>query len=87
MGVYTNIEFRNANDPDFINARDGTAEERQYWEDDNGPMNDRPGALLDTTMQPDTAEAITETNDEYGGWIIELAKIPPNTTHIVVHRG
>lgn len=83
MGVYTNIEFRNANDPEFIKAKNGTPEEREEWEDENGPIADRPGAIVD----PQDGEGYTETNDEYGGWIIAVADIPKNATHIVIHRG
>jgi len=84
MGVYTNIEFRNANDPEFIAAKNGTDEEREEWEDENGIIADRPGGHCDAI---DGEQCIEETEDEYGGWIIDLSKIPKDATHIVIHRG
>lgn len=81
MGVYTHIEFRNANDPEFIAAKNGTEEEREEWQDLEGDFESRPGAEIKCR------EAVEETEDEYGGWIIDLSKIPKDATHIVIHRG
>ena len=82
MGVYTNIEFRNANDPEFQKAVADKDGERQEWEYENGSIHDRPGALI-----KDTEDVVAETDDEYGGWVIAVADIPNNATHIVIHRG
>lgn len=88
MGIYTNIDFFNASDSKFVAAKNGTQEEREKWEDDNGKIANRPGARIEAgSLDFDTHECIEETDDEYGGWIIDLSKLPPNTTHIVVHRG
>jgi len=83
MGVYTSIEFLNANDSAFVAARDGTPEQRQKWEEDEGPFDQVPGARV--KCKP--GEGYTETDEEYGGWIIPLDKIPEGTTHIHVYRG
>ena len=83
MGVYTSIEFLNANDPAFVAACDGTVEQLQEWEDFNGPIEENPGARV--KCKP--GEGYTETGEEYGGWIIPLDKIPAGTTHIHVYRG
>lgn len=83
MGVYTNIDFYNSNDPEFIKARDGTPEQREKWEDENGSIEYRPGARI----RCEEGEGYIETDEEYGGWIIPVDKIPKGTTHIVVHRG
>jgi len=82
MGVYTNIEFRNANDPQFIAAKNGPDHKREEWEDEHGPIADRPGAPL-----VGDEECYSETEDEYGGWIIPVATLPKDCTHIVIHRG
>lgn len=83
MGVYTNIEFRNANDPEFLAAKNGTPEEQEEWQDNEGSFEDRPGAQIDC----DEDAIIQETEDEYGGWVIAVADIPKDATHIVIHRG
>jgi hypothetical protein len=81
MSVYTTIEFRNANDPEFLKAKNGTPEELEEWEECNGDIESRPGAELDCE------DIVIETDDEYGGWIIPIADIPKEATHIVIHRG
>ena len=83
MGVYTSIEFLNAKDQAFMAARNGTKEQQEDWIDDNGPFDERPGAVLECNP----GEGYTETDEEYGGWIIPLDKIPAGTTHIHVYRG
>lgn len=83
MSVQTSIEFLNANDPAFVAARDGTPEQRQEWEDDEGPFEQRPGARVECQR----GEGYTETDEEYGGWIIPIDKIPVGTTHIHIYRG
>jgi len=82
MGIYTSIEFRNANDPEFIKATRGTPEERDEWEDCNGLTENRPGGKV-----PHQEDAVVETDDEYGGWIVAVKDIPKDATHIVVSRG
>lgn len=81
MGVYTYITFVNANAPDFIAAKNGTDEQREEWEDENGNIEDRPGAPV-----PHDEEIINETEDEYGGWLIRVEDIPKDATHIVIYR-
>jgi len=83
MGVYTNISFLNANDPEYIKVVNGTKEEIREWESDNGPLEDRPGSWI----KCDSSDHVQETNDEYGGWLIPVATLPPGTTHILVSRG
>jgi len=82
MSVQTSIEFLNANDPSFVTARDGTQEQRDEWEDDNGLIDEIPGARVECK----SGEGYIETNEEYGGWIIPLDKIPAGTTHIHIYR-
>lgn len=82
MGVYTNIDFFNGNDPKFLAARNGSPIDREEWEEAHGSIEDRPGAEIE-----DVGDIIIETDDEYGGWIIPVKDIPKNATHIVVHRG
>lgn len=83
MGVYTNIRFLNENDPEFIKAKNGTDEERQEWEDDNGgSIEDIPGAIMWDTEVPKR-----DTEDEYGGFVVRVSDIPKDATHIYVWRG
>lgn len=83
MSIQTSIQFLNANDPEFIAAKNGTPEEIEEWEDDHGPMQDRPGKEIECAE----GEGYEETDDEYGGWIIALTDVPKDTTHIVISRG
>lgn len=81
MSYYNHVVFLNANDPAFLAAKNGTPEEIEAWEDDNlGDISYRPGADVECR------EAVEDTNDEYGGHIIDLSKVPENVTHIVVYR-
>jgi hypothetical protein len=82
MSIQTNIKFLNANDPEFIAAKNGTPEEREEWEDINGSIEDRPGADLGDFDNG----SIEHTEDEYGGYVIDISKIPSDATHIVVFR-
>lgn len=84
MSISTNIEFRNVNDPKYL-AAISTPEGKAKWQDDEGPITDRPGARCGNYKQ--TEDAIKYTNDEYGGWIVDLSKVPPGTTHVVISRG
>ena len=83
MGVYTHIEFLNANDPRFVKATTGTPKKLQKWENENGPVSERPGAYV----EPGPGEGYTETEEEHGGWLIALKDIPRGTTHIHISRG
>ena len=83
MSTSTYIESLNANDPKFVRATTGTPEELQKWEDENGPISERPGA----DVEPGPGEGYTETEEEYGGWLIAIKDLPRGTTHIHVTRG
>lgn len=83
MSVSTYFKLLNANDPRFIAARDGSPEEREDYQWNNcGPIEDAPGHPLDLE-ESDFAE---ETEEEYGGWIIDLSKLPKEATHIKIER-
>lgn len=86
MSIQTSINFYNANHPDYIAAINGTPEERKEWEEDNGPIEDRPGAMIETDRAFGKPDCVQETNDEYGGWVIDLSSIPKEATHIVIYR-
>jgi hypothetical protein len=86
MSVSTDIMFLNANDADFVKAKNGTPKQREEWEDFNGPISDRPGAQIPLSTREE-ARIIKETNDEYGGWLIAVKDIPKDATHICIHRG
>lgn len=47
--------------------------------------SDDPPSLDDCESLRDSG-AITETEDEYGGWIIDISKLPPGTGRIYVVR-
>lgn len=83
MSISTSFKLLNSNDPKFIAARDGTPKEREEYESDNwGSIDDTPGHVLDIEEE----DFIEETEEEYGGWIIDLGKLPKNVTHIKVFR-
>lgn len=82
MSISTHIHFRNANDPRYLKAINGTPEQRQAWEEDEGRITDRPGAPIEL----EEGAGYEETDDEYGGWIIAVADIPKDATHIVIAR-
>lgn len=81
MSIQTSIKFLNENDPDFVKAKNGTDKEKEEWEEFNGSFFNRPGAKIE-----DEDDGVHETDDEYGGFVIELKSIPKNATHIVVFR-
>lgn len=81
MSYSNQILFLNANDPEFLAAKNGTPEEIEAWEDDNGKIEDRPGAWV-----RDQNGAVEETEDEHGGHVLDLSKLPENVTHIVAYR-
>ena len=81
MSVYTEIKFLNGNDPEFLAAKNGTPEQQAQWLEDNGPFEDRPGSFVQNTD-----DLVTETEDEYGGWLIAVKDIPKEATHILIYR-
>lgn len=81
MSIQTSIMFLNSNDPEYQAALKGTPEERYEWESEWGSFEDRPGKPLDVD-----SDSLRETEDEYGGWIVDLSKLPEGTTHIVIFR-
>lgn len=83
MSISTSFKLLNSNDPKFIAARDGTPEEREEYESDNwGNIDDTPGHPLDLEEE----DFVEYTEEEYGGWIIDLSKLPKNATHIKIFR-
>lgn len=82
MSIQTNIEFLNSRDPEFTDAILGGSEKLEKWEKEHGNISDRPGAPI----EEDGDDGVYETDDEYGGYVIDLAFIPERTTHIVVYR-
>lgn len=82
MSIHTNINFLNANDPKFLEAKNGTSKQLLEWEEEWGSIQDRPGAVIEV----DEDDYVDATDDEYGGWLIDLSKLPKNTTHIVISR-
>lgn len=83
MSISTSITFLNANDSKFLAAKNGNAEERGDWTDSWGDFEKRPGAVIEM----DEDEVVEETEEEYGGWLIPVDKIPKNCTHILISRG
>lgn len=82
MSIQTNINLLNANDPEYIKATTTSPEALEEWEDENGPISEQPGAVMDDSNN----EWLEETDEEYGGWLIEIAKLPPAATHIHIFR-
>ena len=80
MSIQTGFAFLNANDPRYLKAI-ATPEGKEEWEDDNGSVDNRPGAVVEGIEK-----IVEDTDEEYGGWIIPVDKIPENVTHIVVYR-
>ena len=86
MSIETSFQFLNANDPSFISAAAAPVESkvREDWEDEHGSIHDRPGAPVGSYEEKEAA--ISYTEDEYGGWVIDLSKLPKGTTHVAVYR-
>ena len=80
MSTTTYIKLLNSNDPKFMTARDGSPEDKESWEDYYGPIENMPGAEIECD------NFYEETDEEYGGWIIDLSKIPKEATHIKINR-
>lgn len=83
MSISTSFYFLNGNDPKFLAAKNGTPEEQENWTDNYGPFDIRPGADLEI----EEFDVVEETEEEYGGWLIPVDKIPKNCTHILISRG
>lgn len=86
MSTSTYFKLLNANDPKFLTARDGTPEEKKNWEEDFGPFDTNPGAPLYPYDVYKEGDFIEETDEEYGGWLIDLSKLPKEATHIKIER-
>lgn len=82
MGVYTHFQFLDESDPEYLAAKEGSPEEQEEWEDEYGPLDLRPGKPVDGEES-----CIEETEDEYGGWLIDLSKVPQKATHLLVYQG
>lgn len=80
MSVKTQIQLLNANDPEYLAALNGTEEEKEDWESSNADLDWYPGKVLDIE------DFYEETEEEYGGWIIDLSKLPKEATHIKISR-
>lgn len=81
MGVYTHFKFLDQKDPDYLAAKNGSPQEQNDWQDDYGEFDLRPGKPVDGDQV-----CIEETNEEYGGWLVDLSKIPEKATHLLVYR-
>ena len=81
MSVYTHFKYLDQSDPEYLAAKEGSAQEQEEWEDEYGDLNLRPG-------KPVRADeiCIEETEEEYGGWLINLSKVPKKATHLLVYR-
>lgn len=82
MSIQLSVAILDGNDPEFLDATTGTPQQLEEWEDEHGSINDRPGAHIASCYNCD---AVTETNDEYGGLLIDLSKLPEGATHIVAY--
>ena len=82
MSVQTSFKFLHSNHPSFVAAQNDP-EEKEKWEDYHGSMEETPGKQIDCEIN----DFVQETEDEYGGWIIDVRNLPPGTTHIKIDRG
>lgn len=80
MSTSTYIRFLNANDPDFIKAKQ-TPEGIAEWESNYGSIEFRPGAEIEHGE-----EIVEEIDEEYGGWLIPVKAIPKDATHVLIFR-
>lgn len=81
MSISTHIHFCNVNDSKYLQAI-GTPDGLAEWENEYGDIENNPGA----TIEEGADSAITDTDDEYGGWIVDLSKVPKDATHIKITR-
>lgn len=81
MSVYTYFKYLDQKDPDYLAAKNGSPQEQEEWEDEYGPFRLRPGKPVDGDEV-----CIEETEEEYGGWLVDLSKIPEKATHLLVYR-
>jgi hypothetical protein len=79
--ICTSFTFLNQNDPEYLAALNGSPQEKQDWEDEYGEFHLRPGKRVDGKQS-----CIEETEEEYGGWLIDLSKVPEKATHLLVYR-
>jgi hypothetical protein len=82
MSIHTSIKFLDGNDKYFLKVKNGTSEQKEEWEWDYGSIENNPGVVIDT----DDLDIVEETDEEYGGWLIPIDKIPKNATHIKIER-
>jgi hypothetical protein len=77
MSISTSIRLVNQNDSKYLAAtRDN--DKRVEWEDEEGNFI---GSILPYETSRHCCE---ETDDEYGGYLIDISKLPANATHIWV---
>ena len=81
--IHTAFYFLNSQNPDFLAAKNGTEKEKEHYQDNNGTFENNPGTMIDCASKG----FVKETDEEYGGWIIDVRNLPPGTTHIKVERG
>lgn len=79
--ICTNFTFLNQNDPEYLAALNGTPQEQLDWEDEYGKFHLRPGKSVRGTQS-----CIEDIEEEFGGWLIDLSKVPENATHLLVYR-
>jgi hypothetical protein len=78
MGVYTNISAVNM---------DSAIETESCGEELADLIIEKQGGEFLHVDEILIDDAVEETHDEYGGWLIDLSKIGRGATHIYVHRG
>ena len=78
MGVYMNIEAI---------TTEGAIEDDNFDGDEHLDMaiEVEPGKHLHVKTVP-AHEAVKMTEDEYGGYLVDLSKIPKEATHLYVYR-
>ena len=80
MSISTSIQLVNAKDPKFL-AATLDEDKKEEWIDENGNFI---GAIIE--RDDDREPCVEETDDEYGGFLIDISKLPANATHIWVYR-
>jgi len=86
MSTQTMVFALNANEPEFLKSlRDveqGITSECDHAAEFSGTPENNPGAEV-----LHDEGAIRETDDEYGGWVVDLSKLPASATHIKIING